>query len=185
MSAAAELLIPDNPTIFEEPAVEDVFAVEVNFDRWLHALRGPLSSADPAPDEEPEGSGIYIGSFPGSKCDLSFEGVLHFDGYSFGNINSPEGTLILTRRGRIEADINVGVAVINGSVTGNITATERVVLESDAKVTGDIFTPALSIRLGAVFDGDCMLTRPQEVSPSELCISEEEAAEMESLLVGV
>ncbi len=88
--------------------------------------------------------------------------MLHFDGYSIGNITSPDGTLVLTKRGRIEADINVGVAVIGGWVTGNITASDHVVLESEARVTGQIRTPALSVRLGAVFDGDCIFTTPAD-----------------------
>jgi cytoskeletal protein CcmA (bactofilin family) len=86
---------------------------------------------------------------------------LHFDGYSFGNITSPEGTLVLTKRGRIEADVNVKVAVINGCVTGDITASERVVLESEARVTGQIYTRALSVKLGAIFDGECVLSAPE------------------------
>ncbi|MFN2493290.1 MAG: polymer-forming cytoskeletal protein, partial [Pyrinomonadaceae bacterium] len=108
-----------------------------------------------------------IGSFPGSNCEVTFEGVLHFDGYSIGNIRSPEGTLVLTKRGRIEADIEVGTAVINGSVTGNITAVERVVLDSDARVTGEIHTPLLSVKLGAVFDGDCLFVASAAPVPDE------------------
>ncbi len=70
--------------------------------------------------------------------------------------------LVLTKRGRIEADIDVGVAVINGSVTGNIKANGRVVLDSDARVTGQINTRLLSVRLGAVFDGDCSFVSTAE-----------------------
>jgi cytoskeletal protein CcmA (bactofilin family) len=51
----------------------------------------------------------------------------------------------------------VGTAIIDGAVTGNITASERVVLESDAPVKGQIYTQALSMRLGAILDGDCLL----------------------------
>ncbi|MEP6569076.1 MAG: polymer-forming cytoskeletal protein [Acidobacteriota bacterium] len=79
-----------------------------------------------------------------------------------GNINSPYGTLVLTKRWRIEADFNVKVAVINGWVTGDITATERVVLESEAPVTGQIQTPALSMKLKALFDGECC-SDPQSI----------------------
>jgi cytoskeletal protein CcmA (bactofilin family) len=137
--------------------VADAFDPSRHFDGWLQDLQSgqKLSPATAEPPEE-ENSEIYIGSFPGSNCEVSFEGVLHFDGYSIGNISSPEGTLVLTKRGRIEADIDVGVAIIFGSVTGNITATERVVLESEAQVSGQIRTRALSVRLGAIFDGDCV-----------------------------
>ena len=143
------------------PLAPDPFDVSKSFSRWLEDLetaRHPLAHKT-LPDDE--ASEIYIGSFPGSNCELCFEGVLHFDGYSYGPISSPDGTLVLTPRGRIEADVDVKVAIINGWVTGNITASERVVLEKEARVTGQILTRALSVKLGAVFDGECLFTVPE------------------------
>ncbi len=147
----------------EQPSLQNAFDPGRHFDRWWEDLKGsPKHLAAESPESLEENSESYIGSFPGSNCEVTFEGVLHFDGYSIGNISSPEGTLVLTKRGRIEADIDVGVAVINGSVTGNITAAERVVLDSDARVTGQIHTRLLSVRLGAVFDGDCLFVAAAE-----------------------
>jgi cytoskeletal protein CcmA (bactofilin family) len=159
----------------------------VLFDRWLQQVQpGQHPVAPPASElHGQDTSEIFIGSFPGSNCEVSFEGVLHFDGYSIGNITSPDGTLVLTKRGRIEADINVGVAVIAGSVTGDITASERVVLESDARVTGQIKTPALSVRLGAVFDGDCVLiTAKKERLGHERQSVAKQSGELEHLALG-
>lgn len=153
MSALSEMIEPANAV--NQVLAADPFDVSQPFSRWLddlQATRPPLTH-QAAPAEEEEISEIYIGSFPGSNCEVTFEGVLHFDGYSFGNITSPDGTLVLTKRGRIEADVDVKVAIVHGCVTGNITARERVVLESDARVTGQIVTRALSVKLGAVFDG--------------------------------
>ncbi|HBB88481.1 MAG TPA: hypothetical protein DC047_12785 [Blastocatellia bacterium] len=136
-----------------------VFDPAACFDRWLADVTAAISQPAaelPLINDELD-QAIFVESRIGSNCDLNFEGVLHFDGYSLGNVLSPSGTLVLTRRGRIEADINVGVAIIGGTVTGNITASERVVLESDARVKGQIFTRALSMRLGAILDGDCLL----------------------------
>ncbi|MGH9871337.1 MAG: bactofilin family protein [Pyrinomonadaceae bacterium] len=141
----------------------DPFQISQSFDKWLRDLqtaRGPLAR-ETAEAEKAENSEIYIGSFPGSNCEITFDGVLHFEGYSMGNMSSPDGTLVLTKRGRIEADVNVKSAVINGWVTGNITATESVILESEARVTGQIRTRALSVRLGAVFDGECLFSAPE------------------------
>jgi cytoskeletal protein CcmA (bactofilin family) len=143
------------------------------FDRWLAdvAATGSQPAVELAFTDDDSDQDIYVESRIGSNCELNFEGVLHFDGYSLGNVLSPSGTLVLTRRGRIEADIDVGVAIIDGAVTGNITASERVVLESDARVKGQIFTRALSMRLGAILDGDCLLSSarsdaiPQHSSP--------------------
>lgn len=151
----------------EETSPVDPFDTVAYFDKWL-AQVNPGQPASQSPEIQPEeNSEIFIGSFPGSQCELSFEGVLHFDGYSIGNIISPGGTLVLTRRGRIEADINVGVAVIGGWVTGDITASDHVILESESRVTGQIRTPALSIRLGAVFDGDCLFVPPKASAVSK------------------
>lgn len=142
----------------------DPFDTGFYFERWLNDLNGGWQHLPPDVAEGAEDSEFYIGSFPGSNCELSFEGVLNFDGYSYGPINSPDGTLVLTQRGRIEADINVRIAIINGWVTGNIIASERVVLESEAKVMGQIYTPALTTRIGAIFEGEC-LTSPDARSP--------------------
>ncbi len=137
----------------------DAFDTPFFFDKWLTSVSGNQPAlSDTTEAVASDASDFYIGSFLGSKCEVAFDGILHFDGYTIGNMNSPDGTLVLTKRGRIEADINVRVAIINGSVTGNIFANERVVLESEAKVTGQIYTPALSVRLGAIFDGECVTT---------------------------
>ena len=163
----------------------DPFDISLSFGRWLQevqAARNPLARETIEAREE-ENTEIYIGSFPGSNCEVTFEGVLHFDGYSIGNISSPDGTLVLARRGRIEADVNVKVAVINGWVTGNITATERVVLESDARVTGQINTRALSVRLGAIFDGDCLFKAPAHHFGADESLGEKRGNELEHLAV--
>jgi cytoskeletal protein CcmA (bactofilin family) len=148
------------PDLPPDPAPFDT-DTNLFFDRWLQDLQGENSFAHGLPaTDDGEHSEMYFGSFPGSNCEIEFEGVLHFDGYSIGNLTSPDGTLVLTKRGRIEADVNVRVAVINGWVTGDITATDRVVLESEARVTGQIRTRALSMRLGAIFDGECVFSLP-------------------------
>lgn len=186
MSISSDQSVLGGAGAAEQPSA-DGFDPSVHFDRWLaelHASQKPLAPAtlETLPEENSE---IYIGSFPGSNCEVTFEGVLHFDGYSIGNISSPDGTLVLTKRGRIEADINVGVAVIGGWVTGNITASERVVLESEARVTGQIRTPALSMRLGAVFDGECLFTAPAFGSGLELLAEEQRPDELKQIAVGV
>ena len=63
-------------------------------------------------------SKFYLESFPGSDCQVSFEGVLHIEGHLAGNIRSFNGTLVMPEQVKIEADIEVGVALINGSVIG-------------------------------------------------------------------
>lgn len=163
----------------------DRFDPGVYFERWLQEISGQKPPVPEIPETaETEDSQFYIGSFPGSNCEVTFEGVLQFDGYSIGNISSPQGTLVLTQRGRIEADIEVAVAVINGSVTGNISASERVVLDSHARVTGLIRTRALSVRLGAIFDGDCIFVDVAENFWSDDPLQSEQPDRLKHFAVG-
>jgi cytoskeletal protein CcmA (bactofilin family) len=156
------------------------------FDKWcdeMHVVRTRQPTHESqSRDDNP--SQIFIESLPGSNCDVTFEGVLHFDGHSTGNIRSPGGALVVTKRGIVDADIEVGIAVINGTVNGNIVATERVVLDSEAVVKGDIFTPHLSVKPGALFDGDCLPVNAEPYSLDEES-SREQAEELEHLMVGV
>ena len=60
------------------PAV-DPFDPAAYFDRWLADVQ-----ADRASQHDHEGKEIYFESSRGSKCEVNFEGVLHFDGYTPG-----------------------------------------------------------------------------------------------------
>jgi bactofilin len=92
---------------------------------------------------------------PKPPREISFEGTLKVNGYLAGVVCSPDGTLILGERGEIDSDIFVKVAVIHGSVRGDIHATRKVELGSTSRVIGDIETPELAIQPGAVFEGRC------------------------------
>lgn len=149
------------------------------FEEWLRSLEnpttGPATNTSPTCKEENPPANFYLESSPGSDCQVSFEGVLHIEGHLAGNIRSFNGTLVIEQV-QIEADIEVGVALINGRVNGNITASQRVVLQSQARVEGNINTPSLSISDGAIFEGECVFgdygteTRPPApMNKDEFC----------------
>ncbi len=170
-----------------EPPTDSNFDPRPYFDQWtkdLEAARLRLNSHEPSDQEVSE---FFFKSLPGSNGELIFEGVLHFDGHSMGNILSPDGTLVVTKRGVVDADIEVGTALIYGSVKGNITANERVFLGDDARVTGQIQTRLLSVKPGAVFVGDCLFTPPAHAPlfEEELSENEHQAEELDRVLVAV
>jgi cytoskeletal protein CcmA (bactofilin family) len=154
------------------------------FDRWLadlEAIRKDLTAKTQKPVEE-KGPETLNESEPGSNCEVTFEGILHFEGHSLENIRSPGGSLVVTSLGVVDADIEVAIAVIEGVVNGNIIATERVILERNAKVMGQITTRSLSVSPGAVFDGDCVLTTAEEL-PVEASLEEEPEEELKHFVV--
>ena len=84
------------------------------------------------------------------------------DGRFKGEIRS-EDTLIVGETARIEGEVHVGNAIIQGEIVGNIYAKGKVELHHPGRVIGDITTPAVMIDEGAVFDGKCkMKERKQE-----------------------
>jgi cytoskeletal protein CcmA (bactofilin family) len=67
--------------------------------------------------------------------------------------------LIVGANGKVDANIEVAVAVIHGTINGDIIATQRLELGRAAKVHGNIQTPSLIIEQGAIFEGSCKMVQ--------------------------
>src|SRR5438874_9305883 len=102
-----------------------------------------------------------IDSEPELDGELSFKDMLRINGHVAGKIFSYKGTLIVDGSAKVEAEINVAVCVISGIVIGDVVGHERVEVGSGAVVKGNISTPKLSIKPGAVFQGDCRMLKDQ------------------------
>ena len=88
--------------------------------------------------------------------DVTFSGGLRVDGHVAGSINGTgEGptTLTLSEHAKVEGEIRVSHAVINGTVVGPVHVTEYLELQEKSRVTGDVHYVSVEIHLGAVVDG--------------------------------
>lgn len=88
--------------------------------------------------------------------NVTFSGGLRVDGRVKGSVQSSDGqpsTLVLSERARIEGEIRVSHAVINGTVIGPVFGSEYVELQAKCNVTGDVHYRTLEIQLGAVVQG--------------------------------
>jgi cytoskeletal protein CcmA (bactofilin family) len=104
----------------------------------------------------------YVGNGTVLTGEANFKGMLRIDGHLSGRITSQDGTLLVGTNGQVDADIEVAVATINGTVNGDITATERLEMGRAAHVKGNIQTPSLMIEQGAVFEGSCRMVQLKE-----------------------
>jgi len=127
-------------------------------------VQNTSSAAQAVPESEAIARDIKdgnLGGFVGNNTHLtgnaSFKGMMRVDGHLSGKISSGDGTLIVSTNGLVEADVEVAVAKIYGTVRGNINATGMLELGRTARVTGNISTPSLIIEGGAVFEGDCRM----------------------------
>jgi cytoskeletal protein CcmA (bactofilin family) len=78
---------------------------------------------------------------------------LTIDGQVDGTIEVGDHSLMIGSGATVKADLIAKTITVSGSVTGNLTAAEKVVLQPSASVDGDILTPRLSMSDGAVVKG--------------------------------
>ena len=92
--------------------------------------------------------------------DVKFQGGLHLDGAIIGNVataDNAEGTvLVISDRGRVEGDVRVAYAVINGEVTGNVYASEKLELSANARISGNVEYNLLEMASGAEINGQML-----------------------------
>lgn len=106
--------------------------------------------------------------------DTNFQMMLRVDGHLTGTITSDGGTLIVGSTGQVDANVAVAVANINGTVNGDIIATERIQLGRTARVLGNIATPKLVIDDGAVFEGGCNMIKAIENKEKQAAVQAEQ-----------
>lgn len=121
----------------------------------------------------------FVGSGTVLTGETNFQSMLRVDGHLTGSVSSEEGTLIIGSTGRVDANIDVSTAVVNGIVNGDIIASEKLELGRTAKVAGNVQAPRLTIEDGAVFEGNCSMLKAQEKIEAQR--QAEETAQAEAL----
>ena len=66
---------------------------------------------------------------------------------------SGEQTVVVEQDALVEADVTGSVVVVAGTITGDVTADDRVDLQAGGKLIGDVKTARLTIADGASFKG--------------------------------
>ena len=101
----------------------------------------------------------FVGSGTMVTGEANFKALMRVDGNLSGRVTSTSGTLIVGANGKVDANIEVAVAMIHGTVNGDIIATTRLELGRAAKLTGNIQTASLMIEPGALFEGSCKMIK--------------------------
>src|SRR6185369_9657197 len=151
--------VPDyataKPYSYQSTSVEAKPATEA-----APASRGAMTESETLARDIKEGT---LSGFVGGGTDVTgeanFKAMMRVDGHFSGRITSSSGTLIVGNNGTVDANIEVAVAVIHGTINGDIIATQRLELGRAAKVNGNIQTPSLVIEQGAIFEGSCKMVQ--------------------------
>jgi len=95
---------------------------------------------------------------------LTFEGTVRIDGRFRGEVFSDD-VLVIGEGAIVEAEIDIGEVIVQGTVMGNIKAKRSIEIHAPGRVKGDIHTPSLQIDKGVVFEGRSFMegaTKPQQ-----------------------
>jgi len=90
---------------------------------------------------------------------------LQVDGRVEGSIDAQDHVVTIGSEGRVDGEIRAKVALIQGTVIGDVQATERVALAETSVFEGDLAASRLEMCEGARFDGRIeMPVRPRVVT---------------------
>lgn len=126
----------------------------------------------------------FLGKNTSFEGKMSFEGMVRLDGKFDGEIFSGD-ILIIGEMAIVNAKIKVGTLLVDGKVTGNVHARDKIEIHSTGELNGNINTPALVIKEGGIFDGTCKMDKgAEEAAPKVAPIKEKEAKDQKTVDLG-
>lgn len=149
---------PKSLSSYQEPPMTEV-KPQTQVENTQPAHRAMTESESLAREIKEGNLSGFVGSGTVVTGEANFKAMMRVDGHLSGRISSTSGTLIVGANGRVDANIEVAIAIVHGSVNGDIIATQRLELGRAAKLTGNIQTPSLMIEPGALFEGSCKMMK--------------------------
>ncbi|CAM3576850.1 bactofilin family protein [Parendozoicomonas haliclonae] len=112
--------------------------------------------------------------------DIRFRGVMHVEGKIEGDIWATEGTFRLVDGGVVEGDIKAPHVIINGTVKGDVYATEKLELASQAVITGNVYYNLIEMVMGAQVNGSLEHCSVVQEEPKAIAAPSREASREQS-----
>jgi len=102
------------------------------------------------------------------RGELSGTSDLIIDGEMNGNVHLDNSLVVVGPNGRVQADIQAREILVNGALTGNLFATDRIQLGRESRVGGNLSSKHIQIEDGALFKGHVdMDIRKNAARPAE------------------
>lgn len=103
-----------------------------------------------------QGVDTLIGPGVTIRGDLECSGGCYIEGSIYGKVCAAEGSaavITVAENGHVEGEIRAPVVIINGRMTGDVHAGERVELAAQARVQGNIHYKLVEMAAGAMITG--------------------------------
>ena len=127
------------------------------------SIKPPISSSIVSSESGPalvrpslpanENNAAVIGKSLVIKGEVSGSESLYIDGKVEGSINLPGNCVTVGKNGQVNATITAREVIVQGTIVGNVSASERLKVHSEGSLTGDAVAPRISLDDGAFFKG--------------------------------
>lgn len=114
---------------------------------------------EPMPPAASEGKAeTYVGSTTSIEgAVIKSDGNIRIDGSVEGQVETPAGSVIVGKMGRVIANIRARQVFVAGAVKGDVEAPAGLEITSTGKVFGNITVGSLQIEQGGVFRGQSFM----------------------------
>ncbi len=105
------------------------------------------------------GDDVEITGTVNSSSDVQFAGTLN------GDLNC-SGNAVIAKSATIKGNVSANGATVEGKITGNVEAKDRIELKATARLTGDIKSKRLTVEDGVTFVGKAEVTPSGASAPA-------------------
>src|SRR5713226_3306788 len=108
----------------------------------------------------------HIGKSVVVKGEISSSEDLFVDGEVRGAIELRDHSLTVGPNGKVDANVTAREIVVQGTLNGNLHATDKIEIRKTGSLLGDLTTARIIIEDGAYFKGSIDITKPgQKIEP--------------------
>ena len=109
------------------------------------------------------------------KGEIIFDNELFIMGEVEGDLNSDSdlAKLIVSKTGKVQGEIRVPNVVINGTIEGNVRASENLEISGTARIFGDLHYSTIEIKGGSLITGRLVAEQIMPDSEEKEIASEE------------
>ena len=126
--------------------------------REMNTMSSPNRTFEP---ESPvRGGSAALGKNVTVKGQIFAREDLTIDGEVEGTVECHEHRLTIGPNARVQAGLKAREIIIQGSIHGNVDATDKIDIRKEAKLVGDIKTSRIVIEDGAYFKGSIDISKP-------------------------
>jgi len=145
----------DKPAVVPAPPAVEPQRRETN------SMPSPIKTFESEPLGAPRAVGsAALGKNVTVKGQIFAREDLTIDGEVEGTVECHEHRLTIGPNARVQAGLKAREIIIQGSIQGNVDATDKIDIKKEAKLVGDIKTSRIVIEDGAYFKGSIDISKP-------------------------